>query len=213
MATTEEAPTTPMAVEARAATDVPRLATDVELIGRFEDSGFKEPPYLARRSDGQVVQLAPLLYALAEEVDGRRDTAQIAEALSHRIQRDVTADNVEMLLEEQLRRLGIVALRDGVTAEVGKVDPLLALKFRTKVVPEGVVRALTTVFRPLFAPPVMAAAVLAFVAVVGWLFGVHGISQGLRHVLYEPALLAVAVPCVAPLGATQRDDRREHDAR
>src|SRR4051794_29701025 len=169
--------------------DVPRRATDVELIGRFEDSGFKEPPYIARRRDGQVVQLAPLLYALAEEVDGRRDTAQIAEALSHRIRRDVTPDVVESLLEAHLRRLGIVAQRNGVTAEVQKVDPLLALKFRTKVVPERLVHALTTVFRPLFLPPVMAVASVAFVALVGWLFGVHGISQGLRHVLYQPALL------------------------
>src|SRR3954466_7461595 len=90
-------------------TDVPRLATGVELIGRFEDSGFKEPPYLARRRDGQVIQLAPLLYALAEEVDGGRDTAAVAEALSHRVRRHVTAENVEMLLDAQLRRLGLVA--------------------------------------------------------------------------------------------------------
>src|SRR3954449_10193927 len=142
MAATTEPPTEalqPATVEARAATDVPRLARGVELIGRFEDSGFKEPPYIARRRDGQVVQLAPVLYALAEEVDGRRDTAQIAEALSHRIRRDVTPDVVESLLEAHLRRLGIVAQRNGVTAEVQKVDPLLALKFRTKVVPERLV--------------------------------------------------------------------------
>src|SRR3954463_13071966 len=173
--------------------DVPRRATDVELIGRFEDSGFKEPPYIARRRDGQVVQLAPLLYALAEEVDGRRDTTQIAEALSHRIRRDVTAENVEMLLDEQLRRLGPVAQRDGVTAEVGRVDPLLALKFRTKVVPERAVRALTTVFRPLFLPPVMVAVAVAFVAVVAWLFGVPGISQALRPVLSQPSLLFLLI--------------------
>src|SRR3954469_3792903 len=110
MVTTAEAPA-PVA-------DVPRLATDVELIGRFEDSGFKEPPYIARRKDGQVVLLAPVLYALAEEVDGRRDTAQIAEALSHRIRRGVDAEMVEMLLDGQLRRLGLVKKRDGVTAEV-----------------------------------------------------------------------------------------------
>src|SRR4051812_6373183 len=178
---------------AAATVDVPRRATDLELIGRFEDSGFKEPPYIARRSDGQVVQLAPLLYALAEEVDGSRDTAQIAEALSHRIRRDVTPENVEMLLDGQLRRLGIVKKRDGVTADVAKVDPLLALKFRTKVVPQRVVHALTTVFKPLFLPPVMLAVVVAFMDLVGWLFGVHGISQGLRHLLYQPALLFMLI--------------------
>jgi putative peptide zinc metalloprotease protein len=170
-------------------TAVPRLATGVELIGRFEDSGFKEPPFIARRGDGQVVQLPPLLYALAEEVDGRRDEAAIAEALSHRIERQVTADNVEQLLDEQLRRLAIVAGRDGETGEVQKLDPLLALKFRTRVVPARLVHALTTVFRPLFLPPVVAAVVAGMLTLVGWLFFVHGISQSIRHVLYQPALL------------------------
>ncbi len=168
---------------------VPRLATDVELIGRFEDSGFKEPPYIARRPDGQIVQLAPMLYALAEEIDGRRDSAQVAEALSERMQRGIDAEMVEMLLDEQLRRLGIVAMRDGDTGEIQKVDPLLALKFRAKVVPQPVVHSLTTIFKPLFLPPVMLVVVGAFAVLVAWLFGVHGISQALRHVLYQPELM------------------------
>jgi putative peptide zinc metalloprotease protein len=193
MTTTEEPPTQRLEAPLAPPPDVPRLATDVELIGRFEDSGFKEQPYIVRRSDGQIVQLAPPLYALAEEVDGRRDTAQIAESLSHRIQRGVDAGMVETLLEGQLRRLGIVAQRNGVTAEVEKVDPLLALKFRTKVVPSSVVRALTTVFRPLFWPPVMLAVVAGLAALDAWLFGVHGISQGVRHVLYEPALMFLLI--------------------
>ncbi len=168
---------------------IPRLATDVELIGIFEDSGFKEPPYIARRSDGQIIQLAPMLYALAEEIDGTRDIEQISEALSERMQRGIDAGMVEMLLDEQLRRLGIVAMPDGDTGEMQKIDPLLALKFRTKVVPQPVIRALTTVFKPLFLPPVMIVVVAAFVVLIGWLFGVHGVSQSLRAVVYQPALL------------------------
>ena len=169
--------------------EVPRLAGDVELIGIFEDSGFKQAPYIARRSDGQIIQLAPMLYALAEEIDGKRDMSQIAETLSDRIQRGVDADMVRMLLDEQLRRLGIVAQQDGDTGEMQKIDPLLALKFRTKVVPQPAIRALTTIFKPLFLPPVMLAVVGAFFALVGWLFGVHGVSQSLRSVIYQPALL------------------------
>ena len=53
--------------------DAPRLAEGIELIGEFEDSGFKEPPLLARRADGQVVQLTQLLYLVAEACDGARD--------------------------------------------------------------------------------------------------------------------------------------------
>jgi putative peptide zinc metalloprotease protein len=171
------------------AAPAPQLADGIELIGRFEDSGLKEPPFIARRADGQVVQMAPMLYALAEEIDGSRGYAEIAERLSHRIERGVTGEMAEMLIEEQLRPLGIVAGRDGSDPQLRKLDPLLALKFRTKVVPARVTSALTSVFKPLFHGPVVAAAVLGFVALLVWLLGVHGISQGLRHVIYQPALV------------------------
>lgn len=169
--------------------DVPRLARGVELIGVYEDSGLREPPYIVRRADGQVVQLAPALFALAEEIDGRRTVAEVAEAFGQRIARQVQPAMVEELLDRQLRRLGVVAGRDGQTAEVGKLDPLLALKLRTKVVPAHVVRRITDVFRPLFATPVVLAVVAGMLGVDVWLFGLHGISQPLRGVLYEPLLL------------------------
>jgi putative peptide zinc metalloprotease protein len=191
MATTLPPPNTPAPPEARAAAAPPRLADGVELIGLFEDSGFKEPPYIARRADGQVVQMAPMLYALAEEVDGERSYEEVGTALSHRIQRGVTGEMAEMLIEEQLRPLGIVAPKDGEHQELKKVDPLLALKFRAAVLPDSVVRGLTTIFKPLFLPPVMALAIAAFVGLDVWLFFVHGISQSLRHTLYNPALLLV----------------------
>jgi putative peptide zinc metalloprotease protein len=44
----------------------PKLADGIELIGEYEDSGYKEPPSIARREDGQVVQLPKLLYFVAE---------------------------------------------------------------------------------------------------------------------------------------------------
>jgi putative peptide zinc metalloprotease protein len=172
---------------------VPRLAEGVELIGKFEDSGFKEAPYIARRADGQVVQMKPMLFALAEEVDGGRPYDQIAETFSRRIQRGVTGEMVEMLVEEQLRPLGIVAPKDGHEQELNKVDPLLALKFRTKVVPEGFVGAVTRVFAPLFHAPVVCVLVAAFLALDVWLFGIHGLAQGLRHVIYQPALVLMLI--------------------
>src|SRR4051812_6305031 len=175
--------------ELRAAAAVPRIAEGVELIGRFEGSGFKDPPCIARRADGQVVQMAPLLFALADEIDGRRSYEEVAERLSHRIERGVTGEMAEMLVEEQLRPLGIVAASDGSEPELNKVDPLLALKFRTKVVPERVTARLTSIFQPLYFSPVVIAVVAAFVALDAWLFGIHGVSQSLRHVIYQPALV------------------------
>jgi hypothetical protein len=55
----------------------PKLAEGVELIGQYEDSGFKDPPYMPRRADGQVVQLPELLYAVVDEADGSTGYAPI----------------------------------------------------------------------------------------------------------------------------------------
>src|SRR3954469_1457731 len=107
----------------------PRLAEGIELVGEYQNSGFKNPPYIVRRADGQVIQLPKLLYQLAEQVDGHRDYDAIGEALSAAIGRGVTGDMVQRLADEQLPPLGVLAAADGASPELRKVDPLLALKF------------------------------------------------------------------------------------
>jgi putative peptide zinc metalloprotease protein len=173
----------------------PRLADGVELIGEFADSGFRQAPFIARRSDdGQVVQMPEMLYRLAEQIGGQSGYDELADRFSHAIQRHVTPADVRMLVERQLRPLGIVAPDPGdEPTQLRKVDPLLALKFRAAIIPDGPVRSLTTIFRPLFAPPVMVLAVLAMVGLDGWLFFVHGVSQSLRHTLHQPALMLLLI--------------------
>src|SRR3954466_4937507 len=111
------APTPPPTAE-RPRAEVLRRADGLELIGRFEDSGFREPPLLARRADGQVVQLSELLFGVAEACDGRRDLHEVAVAVSDRCGRNVSADNVAFLAERKLRPLGVLALADGTTPEL-----------------------------------------------------------------------------------------------
>ena len=194
---TPHAPTTVAPPENGAgAAPPPRLAEDAELVGEYQDSGFKEPPYIVRRGDGQVIQLPHLLYQLAEQVNGERDYDEIGEALSHAIGRGVTGDMVQMLADEQLRPLGVLAAPDGSSPQVEKVDPLLALKFKTAVVPEGVSRALTTVFKPLFLPPIVLAVVVGLFALDAWLLFAHGIAAPLRAVIYQPAYLLGLLGCV-----------------
>jgi putative peptide zinc metalloprotease protein len=178
------------------AAEKPKLADGVELIGEYEDSGFKEAPYIARRSDGQVVQLAPLLYLIAELADGQRTNEEIAAASSEAIKRGVSADNVRQLVDERLRPLGVVAGADGAEPELQKADPMLALKLRAALVPEGVVNAITRVFKPLFFPPVIVAVVTGLVALCVWLFAYHGVTQSMREVLYSPALLMLMLGLV-----------------
>lgn len=112
------------------------------------------------------------------------------------VKRDVSAQDAEFLIDKKLRPLGIVAQADGSAPELGKLDPLLALKFRAALVPERFVNALTTIFRPLFLPPVVIAVLAGLVALDGWLFFVHGIAGSLRGVLYHPVYVMIILGLV-----------------
>jgi putative peptide zinc metalloprotease protein len=168
----------------------------VELIGKYEGSGYKEAPYIIRRADGQVVQLAPLLYVIAELADGQRTNEEIAAAVSEAIKRGVSADNVRQLVDKRLRQLGVIASADGSEPELQKADPMLALKLKAALVPEGVVNALTKVFKPLYFPPVIVAVLAGLVALDVWLFAYHGVAESMRQVMYSPALLLLMLGLV-----------------
>ena len=127
------------------------LADGIELIGEFEGSGFKEPPHLARRADGQVIQLTRLLYLVAEACDGRRDAGEVAAVVSGRCGRAVSAGNVRFLVEQRLRPLGVLALADGSTPALPKRAPLLALRHRKPLVPEP--RTVSATHRPAATAP------------------------------------------------------------
>ena len=178
----EPSPTT--ATDAR----VPKLADGVELIGEFEKSGFKENPYLVKRSDGQVIQLPELLYLVAAEADGKRTAEEIAERVSMAVERGLDADGVRYLFDEKLKALGIVDGADGSPAQMQRLDPILALKFRFPLVPARAVGFFTALFKPLFWPPVVIAALIALGALDYWLFALHGVGQSFRETIYNPAL-------------------------
>ena len=182
----------------------PRLAEGVELLGEFEDSGFEDPPHLARRADGQVIQLTELLHLVAEAADGERDEAQLADVVSEGFGRRVSADNIRFLVEKKLRPLGVLAAADGSSPRLRKADPLLALKYRTALVPAPAVQRLARVFAWLFSPLVLALALGALVAFDAWLLFEHGVAASLRSALYEPVIM---------LGAVRRGHRRHRLAR
>jgi putative peptide zinc metalloprotease protein len=174
----------------------PKVADGIELIGEYEDSGYKDPPSIARRADGQIIQLPHLLYVIAESADGQRSYEEIAQRVTEASGRGVSAENVQFLVDEKLRPLGVIAGPDGSSGDVQKADPLLALKFRVKVVPERIVHRITTVFYPFFYPVVVVAAIVALVAVDAWLFFFHGIAQSARELVYNPLLLFVLLGLV-----------------
>jgi putative peptide zinc metalloprotease protein len=166
-----------------------RRARGVQLLGALEGSGYREPPALVRRADGQTLQLTPLLYTALSEIDGDRDLGGVADAVGRRIQRAVSADDVGTLVDTQLRPLGLLARADGTEPELRRTDPLLRMRFRVAVTDPAATRRITRPFTFLFTPVVVVVVLAAFAWVTGWLLFVHGLAQPTREAFADPALL------------------------
>ncbi|RKT53751.1 putative peptide zinc metalloprotease protein [Saccharothrix australiensis] len=171
------------------ASDVPHRARGVELIGELRDSGYRRPPALVRRADGQVLQLTPLLYRVLAAVDGRADHAGIAAAVGRAVGRRVTADDVRVLLATKLAPLGVLRLPDGTEPEHRKAEPLLGLRLRHVVADPAVTRRITAPFARLFHPAVVVAALVAFAAVATWVLFHEGLAGATHQAFHQPALL------------------------
>jgi len=177
---------------------VPRLAEGIELIGEYQGSGFVQAPYIVRRADGQVIQLPRLLYLLAASVDGERDHERLASVLSAEFGKVVQPDQVAFLLEKRLQPVGIVEDEHAASGSkmAVKADPLLALKFRVGVVPEGAVWRIAGLFAPMFWPPVILAALAAFIGLDVLIVAQGGLSQIVPSavaLVYQPALTLLVI--------------------
>jgi putative peptide zinc metalloprotease protein len=169
--------------------DAPTRIDGVQLIGEMVGSGYRTPPALVRRADGQVLQLTPLVYLVLDAVDGRRSCAEIADLVSSTLRRDVTEADVRTLVDRQLRPLGLLREADGAEPELRRTDPLLGLKFRVAITSARTTRRVTDPFRFLFRPPIPAAIVAGFVAVVAWVFFERGLAASAYDAFERPHLL------------------------
>ncbi|MFC5720904.1 hypothetical protein ACFP1Z_12075 [Streptomyces gamaensis] len=179
-----------------------------ELVGEFEGSGYREPPRLVCRPDGQLVRLPALLYEVARALDGPdgddRETvlARVAADVSHRTGRGFTAEHIAYLVDRKLAPLGITTHTDGSPpSPAPRKDPFLAFRFRLAVVPEHLTWTLSGLFAWLFRPPVVALTVCAFLAGEAWAWTTQETGTALRAVLSSPAdvllvLLVAVLSCV-----------------
>jgi putative peptide zinc metalloprotease protein len=177
--------------------DIPVRAAGVELLGELDGSGYREPPFLARRADGQTIQLTSLLYRVLEAIDGRRDLDGIAAAVSARIGKQASRDDVGFLIDEKLRPLGLLRCPDGSEPEVQKANPLLALRWRVVLSDERTTRRVTAPFAPLFAAPIVLGVIALFGGTVGWLLFSEGVAGATRRVLYSPGLVVLTFALAA----------------
>ena len=175
------------------ADEVPTRASGVELLGAMRGSGYREPPSLARRVDGQTLQLTPLLYATLDEVDGRSTIAEIAARVGARTGRLVQPADVTQLVDTSLRPLGLLTQPDGSEPELKRSNPLLALRLRKEITNPEVTRRVTAPFARLFHPLVVVPVVCVFLAVCWWLFLVQGLAAATYHAFQDPGVLLLIV--------------------
>src|SRR5690348_650069 len=148
MTAVAEPPPPAARVEERATAALNR-GEGVELLGPVHGSGSKEGAALVRRGDGQMVHLGPLMYALLEEADGRRDNAQLASAMAQRLGRGLDEEHI-VRLAEKLADQNLLAGTEHQAPP--RRNPLLTLRWKVLVTNPEITRRLTAPFTMLFRP-------------------------------------------------------------
>ena len=171
--------------------DVPAPADGIHLIGAQPGSGYKEPPALVRRADGQMIQLTPLLFRVLEAVDGRRTYDEIAERVTATYGKQVSAANIATLVDDKLRPIGVLLKADGSEPVLKKSNPLLGLRMRYAVTDPVKTDRITAPFAALFHPVLVVAIVAAFVYVSWWLLFDKGLASATHEALHKPGLLVL----------------------
>ena len=161
-------------------------ARGIELLGDVDGGGYERGAALVRRADGQMVQLGPLLYALLDCVDGRRDVGELAACLSERLDRRLDGEQV-VLLAEKLAAQGLLAGTEENAPE--RRNPLLGLRCKVLVTDRRITERLTAPFTALFRPWIVGPMLALFAAVLWFVLVEKGVASATRHAFGNPELL------------------------
>ena len=168
---------------------VPHRAAGVQLLGEMRGSGYRRPPALVRRADGQSITLTPLLYLTLRAIDGVRSHGQVAALVSQQFGKRADPEDIAYLVEHKLRPLGLVQRADGTDPALTRSNPLLALRLKVVATDPDLTRRLTAPFAWLFQPAVALPTVLAFAFATWWVLVEKGLASAAHQAFYEPGLL------------------------
>ena len=169
-----------------------RRVAGLDELGQTQGSGLREPSYLIRRADGQVVQLSELLHVVVREVSADRDAVRVAEAVSAAYGRTLSVEGLT-LLASKLEPLGLIedTSKPQATARdnVPRANPVLSLRLRGTLLPARGTRAVARLMAPLFYPPLVVVALVAFVALDVVLIRRASLTDALGQVFATPVFL------------------------
>jgi putative peptide zinc metalloprotease protein len=190
---------------------VPALAEGAEFAGEFAGSGYREPPQLIYRPDGQVVRLPPLLYlvaqvlddlpAAAKAADRQRVLAHVARVVSRQTGRQFTADHITFLIDRKLAPLGVTTYSDGSPPDAPRANPFLSLRFRMAVLPATATWLIAGLFTWLFSPFVLVPAIVGIMACEFWVLDTQNIAAAFQQTLLAPASILLVVALAAASAA------------
>ncbi|WP_200886618.1 hypothetical protein [Phaeacidiphilus oryzae] len=181
---------------------MPRLTAGLRLHGEYRGSGFTEPRYIARRGDGQVLQLSRLLYLVTRAIDGRRDLEGVSHRVSAEYGRELSTENIAYLIDRKLEPLGVTVPpgQENDQVDAPRSDLLLALRFHKVLFRESAVARIAGALSWLHRPLLVALVLLGMGGLDAWLFGSFGAITPVLHTLDQPVLLlAVFALTVASL--------------
>ncbi len=142
-----------------------RRASGVQFLGPVQGSGLKDPAFLVRRVDDQVVQLSELLHLIVRCVEPPRPPGEVAADVSAAYGRTLTVEGLAHLVTTRLEPLGLVVPDEAPEpAHALRARPLLALTAKGTLIPARITQRLAGVLSPLFWPPVVVLAIVALVA-------------------------------------------------
>ncbi|WP_051166559.1 hypothetical protein [Amycolatopsis orientalis] len=194
------------------------LLPDTEPVGEFRGSGYREPPLLVTRTDGQLVRLPALLYLIVRllvaqqafvpadpEETGHRDDAgtlaKVAAAASEQSGLRLEAEHLAYLLDRKLAPLGLTTYADGTVPELARHNPFLALRVRVQVLAPAATWVLGGMLGWLFFPVVIALLLAAAGVAEWWLLAGHSVSDAMSSTLADPiGVLTVLGLAVASTG-------------
>jgi putative peptide zinc metalloprotease protein len=177
--------------------EYPELDQNVELVGEMQDTAFNEPQWLVQR-DGRFIQVSQLLYRVAEQMNGERTFAQIAERVTDSTEWLVTEDNVRQIIEAKLMPLGVVAAQDDAYLPYShdQGGSPFRLYMRKRVVGPHFIELVTRVFQFLFAPVVLIPAAAAIAVAHWWLYFRHGLEGAIIELVLTPGLMLLLIPII-----------------
>jgi len=183
--------------EARhAATTRWRRTPDLEVLGEAQDSGLRDPTYLVRRWDDQVLQVSQLLYLVLIHLEPFRSPEEVAGLVSDAHGRTLTPAGLDYLVSNRLVPLGLVEDADDTAAPTSterlpRANPLLALTIKGTLIPARWSRWLAGWLYPTYWLPIVLLGVAGMVAMDVVLFRTADFWGAVVELFVHPTLALV----------------------